>query len=85
MSEPDTDDGAVAQLREKLPDDFDKRALELKQRAENRELTDAERQVVAEDMQQMTDALRPMIREINGIVSDLASDISDTLEEATEE
>jgi hypothetical protein len=72
-----SDNDTVSQVRENLPDDFDKRALELKQRAENRELTDAERQVVAEDMQQMTDALRPMIREINGLVSDLASDMSE--------
>jgi len=74
-----SDNDTVSQVRESLPDDFDKRALELKQRAENRELTDAERQVVAEDIQQMADALQPMIREINGFVSDLASDMSEHL------
>jgi len=59
-----SDNDTVTQVRESLPDDIDKRAFELKQRAENRELTDAERQVVAEDIEQMVDALRPIIAEI---------------------
>jgi hypothetical protein len=80
-----SDNDTVSQVRENLPDDIDKRAIELKQRAENRELTDAERQVVAEDVQQMADALRPIIREINNITRHLASNISDTLEEVTDE
>jgi len=57
----DTDDVGVDEVRESLPDDIDARATELKRRAENRELTDAEKQVAVEDMQEMVDALKPVI------------------------
>jgi len=88
----DTDEVDVDEVRENLPDDIDARATELKRRGENRELTDAEKQVVAEDIQQMSediqqmaDALRPIIRELNNILLDFASNISDTLEQETDE
>lgn len=56
-----SDNDTVTQVRENLPDDIDARATELKRRAENRELTDAEKQVAVEDMQEMVDALKPVI------------------------
>jgi hypothetical protein len=56
-----SDNDTVTQVRESLPDDIDARATELKRRAENRELTDAEKQVAVEDMQEMVDALKPVI------------------------
>jgi len=56
-----SDNDTVTQIRESLPDDIDARATELKRRAENRGLTDAEKQVAVEDMQEMVDALKPVI------------------------
>jgi len=65
MSEPDTDDGAVAQPREELPDDFGERATELKRRSESRGLTDAERRVIAEDMKHFIEAMQPVMRKLS--------------------
>jgi len=65
MSEPDTDDGAVDQPREELPDDSGERAAELKRRSESRGLTDAERRVIEEDMKQFIEATQPVMRKVS--------------------
>ena len=78
MSDQDTNE--VTELRETLPDDLDKRAIELKQRAENRELTDAEKQIVGEDIKQLAEAMQPVMRKISHLMPELASKLGGELQ-----
>jgi len=78
MSEQDTDE--VTELRESLPDDLDERAGELKQRSENRDLTDAEKQIVGEDIKQLAEAMQPVMRKISHLMPELASELGSELQ-----
>jgi len=83
MTDQDSDE--VTELRENLPDDFDERAAELKQRSEKRGLTDAERQIVSEDIKQFTEAMQPVMRKISHLMPDLASELSAELKRRNDE
>ncbi|AFH23151.1 hypothetical protein OSG_eHPE5_00185 [environmental Halophage eHP-E5] len=78
MTDQDTDE--VTELRESLPDDIDERADELKQRAENRDLTDAEKQIVGEDIEQLVEAMQPVMRKISHLMPELASKLGGELQ-----
>jgi len=83
MSEQDTDE--VTELRESLPDDLDERAGELKQRSENRDLTDAEKQIVGEDIKQLAEAMQPVMRKISHLMPELASELGGELQRRNDE
>ncbi|AFH22114.1 hypothetical protein OSG_eHP16_00110 [environmental Halophage eHP-16] len=83
MSEQDTDE--VTELRESLPDDLDERAAELKQRSENRDLTDAEKQIVGEDIKQLAEAMQPVMRKISHLMPELASELGGELQRRNDE
>jgi predicted nucleic acid-binding Zn-ribbon protein len=78
MSDQDSDE--VTELRESLPDDLDERAGELKQRSENRDLTDAEKQIVGEDIKQLAEAMQPVMRKISHLMPELASELGSELQ-----
>jgi len=80
-----SDNDTVSQVRENLPDEFDKRAIELKQRAENRELTDAEKQIVGEDIKQLAEAMQPVMRKISHLMPELASELGGELQRRNDE
>jgi DNA recombination-dependent growth factor C len=80
MSDQDSDSDDVAQLRENLPNDFDGRAAELKRRSENRDLTDAEKQIVGEDIKQLAEAMQPVMRKISHLMPELASELGGELQ-----
>jgi len=83
MSDQDTDE--VAELRENLPDDLDERAAELKRRSKNRDLTDAEKQIVGEDIKQLAEAMQPVMRKISHLMPDLASELGGELQRRNDE
>jgi len=83
MTDQDTDE--VTELRESLPDDIDERADELKQRAENRDLTDAEKQIVGEDIKQLAEAMQPVMRKISHLMPELASELGGELQRRNDE
>jgi predicted nucleic acid-binding Zn-ribbon protein len=78
MTDQDTDE--VSELRESLPDDLDERAAELKQRSKNRDLTDAEKQIVGEDIKQLAEAMQPVMRKISHLMPELASELGGELQ-----
>jgi len=78
MTDQDTDE--VTELRESLPDDLDERAGELKRRSENRDLTDAEKQIVGEDIKQLAEAMQPVMRKISHLMPELASELGGELQ-----
>jgi len=83
MSDTDTDE--VTELRENLPDDLDERAAELKQRSKNRDLTDAEKQIVGEDIKQLAEAMQPVMRKISHLMPELASELGGELQRRNDE
>jgi len=85
MSDQDSDDDDVAQLRESLPDNLDERAAELKRRSEKRELTDAEKQIVGEDIKQLAEAMQPLMRKISHLMPELASELGAELQRRNDE
>jgi len=83
MTEQDSDE--VTELRENLPDDLDERAAELKQRSKNRDLTDAEKQIVGEDIKQLAEAMQPVMRKISHLMPELASELGGELQRRNDE
>jgi len=83
MTDQDTDE--VSELRESLPDDLDERAAELKQRSKNRDLTDAEKQIVGEDIKQLAEAMQPVMRKISHLMPELASELGGELQRRNDE
>ncbi|AFH22859.1 hypothetical protein OSG_eHP36_00160 [environmental Halophage eHP-36] len=83
MTEQDSDE--VTELRENLPDGLDERTVELKQRSKTRDLTDAEKQIVGEDIKQLAEAMQPVMRKISHLMPELASELGGELQRRNDE